>query len=56
MPFPESLTALLACPECKEKLDVRELENRCVCGACKLAYPIEGGIPMLLTERAASVG
>jgi uncharacterized protein YbaR (Trm112 family) len=46
------LIALLVCPKCKGKLDLREDQSAFVCGACRLVYGVEGGIPNFLVDEA----
>ncbi|MBN2281288.1 MAG: Trm112 family protein [Candidatus Marinimicrobia bacterium] len=41
----------LACPDCKERLKLRDKELL-VCEKCRLLFKIEKGIPILLTEKA----
>ena len=52
MALDEVLKSILACPKCKGPLEFREEEGIIVCPACKLAYPIEDGIPVMLVEEA----
>lgn len=48
----EQLLAILVCPRCKGKLEARESESVLVCQACRLAYPVRDGIPIMLTDEA----
>ena len=50
MAIAAELKEILACPKCKGELEYRETEIRC--NACKLAYRIEDGIPVMLIEEA----
>ena len=52
MTLPQKLLEKLVCPQCKQKLDYREKEDRLVCGQCKLAYRVEDNIPVLLLDEA----
>ena len=46
----EELRAILACPACKGELIFEE--TRIICPACRKAYPIRDGIPVMLVEEA----
>ena len=54
------LRGIIRCPQCKGELtdavhgdgDSQVAELRC--GTCRLAYPVEGGVPVLLVELARS--
>lgn len=50
MPIPQDLLNIIVCPACQGEL--AEHDNHLICTACKLAYPIEDGIPVLLIEEA----
>jgi uncharacterized protein YbaR (Trm112 family) len=58
--IPMAIRDLLACPKCRGPLTdgvlgekgAQPLAEALVCGTCGLAYPVEGGIPVLLIERA----
>jgi len=45
-----NLLAILACPVCRAPL--REEDDRLVCTATGVKYPVEDGIPVLLADRA----
>ena len=44
------LLAVLVCPLCKAKLETAK--NELICNKCKLAYPIDDGIPVMLIDSA----
>jgi uncharacterized protein YbaR (Trm112 family) len=44
------LMAILVCPLCKAKLEKKN--NELICTKCKLAYPIDDGIPVMLIDQA----
>jgi uncharacterized protein YbaR (Trm112 family) len=44
---------LLCCPACKGPLT--EGQERLDCSACKLFYPVEKGIPLLIADAAKPV-
>ena len=46
----EELRAILACPACKGDLSFEE--TRIICPACRKAYPIRDGIPVMLISEA----
>ena len=47
----DELKSILACPACKGDLLFEEL--RIICPACRKAYPIRDGIPVMLIPEAA---
>jgi uncharacterized protein YbaR (Trm112 family) len=49
------LKEILACPKCKGDLEFREAEGEIRCLACRLAYRIEDGIPVMLVEEARPI-
>lgn len=52
MSLSKDLLEILACPKCKGDLEYKEGENKLVCRACRLAYPIKNDIPVMLIEEA----
>ncbi|UCF06736.1 MAG: Trm112 family protein [bacterium] len=48
----EDLLDILACPKCKEKVTLSEDGNYLVCQQCRVRYPIEDDIPIMLIDRA----
>lgn len=47
------LLEILACPKCKQKVQLDESGNSLVCPACKLKYRINDlGIPIMLIDEA----
>ena len=51
--FRRELVDILACPKCKEKVELDPAETYLTCRRCKLRYPInEQGIPIMLIDRA----
>ena len=53
MSLAPKLLAILVCPKCKGPLEHREIESVLVCPACRLAYPVRDGIPIMLIDEAA---
>jgi uncharacterized protein len=48
------LLEVLACPKCKQKVELNEEGNALVCQADRLRYPIIDGIPTMLVDEAES--
>ena len=50
------LLEILVCPKCKSELYVKRAgdgaEQSLDCPACRLSYPVEDGIPVMLVEEA----
>ena len=46
----EELKAILVCPACKGDLIFED--TRIICPACRKAYPIRDGIPVMLIDEA----
>ena len=45
MALSEELKEILCCPKCKGDLEFKEEENKIICQACHLIYPIKDDIP-----------
>lgn len=53
MSLPPELLEILVCPQCKGELEYHPgPDERLVCHACRLAYPVEDGIPVMLVDDA----
>lgn len=52
MSLSKELLDILVCPQCKGTLYYQEEQERLVCEACRLSYPIENDIPIMLIDRA----
>lgn len=50
-----NLLAIVACPSCKGKLVWNADKTELVCRGESLAYPVNDGIPALLTDAARSL-
>lgn len=48
------LLEVLACPKCKQKVELNEDGSALVCQSDRLRYPIVDGIPVMLVEEAES--
>ena len=46
------LVELLACPQCKQELAYDKDNEKLICAACKLRYPIRNDIPIMLIDQA----
>ena len=55
MPLHPDLLAILACPQCKEKVIEDKKRKVLLCPVCKLQYEIQGGIPVMLLENAKPI-
>lgn len=52
MTLDPELRDILVCPRCKGPLDYRPAPEELRCDACRLAYPVEDGIPVMLVDEA----
>jgi len=48
----KELLEILACPKCKGELRLESGDTGLRCAACRLLFPIEDGIPILMVEEA----
>lgn len=46
------LLEILVCPLCKGPLVYKKEAQELICKACRLAFPIRDGIPVMLEEEA----
>ncbi len=46
------LLDILVCPQCKGTLEYKSKEAELICHACKLVYPIQDEIPIMLIDKA----
>lgn len=46
------LLEILVCPICKAKIEYDKPKQELICHKCKLAYPIDDGIPVMLIDEA----
>lgn len=53
--MPKSLIDLLACPRC-DKAPLQPVDAGMRCEACKVDFPLAGGIPWLFADPGASLG
>ena len=52
--LPQELKDILACPKCKGDLEFREAQGEIRCQRCRLVFPIDDGIPVMLLDEAKS--
>ena len=52
MALSKNLIEILACPKCKGDLIYKESENFLVCKKCRLMYPVQNDIPVMIIEEA----
>jgi uncharacterized protein YbaR (Trm112 family) len=52
--IPQDLLDILVCPACKKPLVLKDEGQTLKCGACRRAYPIRDGIPILLVDEAVT--
>jgi len=51
----KELLDILACPACKGRVVLNEAGTGLVCGRCRVRYPIEEDIPIMLIDRAEKI-
>ena len=49
------LLEILVCPICKGPLMRRTNESDLVCKPCRIAFPIQDGIPVMLVDEAIAL-
>lgn len=52
MTLAPELLDILVCPRCKGDLEYRPAPEALLCHACRLAYAVEDGIPIMLIDEA----
>lgn len=52
MAINEELLSILVCPVCKEGLYLDDSGSFLNCDACRLQYPVENDIPVMLVDKA----
>ena len=50
--FDPKMLEALVCPQCQGRLSYDAAQNELISKAAHLAYPIRGGIPVLLIDEA----
>ena len=51
----QELLDILACPKCKGRVVLDETKTHLLCLACRVRYPIEDDIPIMLVDRAEAI-
>ncbi|MCK4503021.1 MAG: Trm112 family protein [Desulfuromonadales bacterium] len=46
------LLAILACPQCKQAVEISPDNDYIVCSACCLRYPVRDDIPVMLLDES----
>ena len=54
MPVRSELMELLACPKCKQKVELTDEGDFIHCNHCRLCYPMRDDIPVMLIDEAES--
>jgi uncharacterized protein YbaR (Trm112 family) len=52
MTLSQQLLEILACPKCKGGVVADEHHSQIICKACRIAYPVRDGIPVMLVDEA----
>jgi uncharacterized protein len=52
MAINQELLEILACPQCKGKIQLNSSQDGLVCETCRLVYEIRDDIPIMLIEEA----
>jgi uncharacterized protein YbaR (Trm112 family) len=52
MTLSQQLLEILACPKCKGCIVADEHHRQIICKACRIAYPVRDGIPVMLIDEA----
>jgi len=56
MSLSPDLLAILVCPKCKGPLEHRTAPvETLACAACRLSYPVEDDIPVMLVDEAKPI-
>lgn len=48
------LMSILACPKCKDPVEIDNERGTILCQQCRLVYPIRDDIPIMLIDEAES--
>jgi|TARA_B110000879_G_scaffold68686_1_gene96146 uncharacterized protein YbaR (Trm112 family) len=51
----KKLLSILVCPLCKGELHFDKTKDELVCKGDALAFPIRGGVPVMLTNEAREI-
>ncbi|MBI5598489.1 MAG: Trm112 family protein [Deltaproteobacteria bacterium] len=56
MTVDSELLSILVCPACKGGIKLNDAETGIVCEKCRLLFPVEDGIPVMMIEEAKPLG
>ncbi len=56
MALSKELLDILVCPVCRERVQLADDCSGLVCAPCRLKYPIQDGIPVMLVDEAEKIG
>ncbi|RLB71962.1 MAG: Trm112 family protein [Deltaproteobacteria bacterium] len=54
MSVPSDLLEILACPKCKQLVELSAEGDYILCSGCRLRYPVRDDIPVMLIDEADS--
>lgn len=55
MSLSKELIEILACPKCKQDIELSDDGKWIICKFCKLKYPIKDDIPVMLIDEAEAI-
>jgi uncharacterized protein YbaR (Trm112 family) len=55
MTIDPELLEILCCPQCKGEIHLTPNEDGFICEKCRLKYPIQDGIPVMLIDQAQKI-
>ncbi|MCX7823528.1 MAG: Trm112 family protein [Syntrophobacterales bacterium] len=55
MSVSKDLMEILACPKCRNPVELDEEGQRIICKTCRVFYQIVDGIPVMLIEKAKPI-
>jgi hypothetical protein len=55
MTIDKELLEILCCPQCKGTIELTANEDGFTCAKCRLKYPIQDGIPVMLIDQAQKI-
>lgn len=55
MALSKELLDILICPQCKGDVELTDKPDGLICHTCKVLYPIQDDIPVMLIEEAVKL-
>ena len=55
MALSKELLDILICPQCKGDVELTDKQDGLICRTCKVLYPIQDDIPVMLIEEATKL-